>query len=61
MFSDNNGILLLLVLMLVFASTGQSGISGGESLLLILLALGLLIISNGTGLFGCGCRQSQLQ
>ncbi len=51
----NNGILLLLILMLVFASTGSSGISGNESLLLILLTFGLLLIS-GNG-FGLCCRQ----
>ena len=56
MFANNNGILLMLILLLVFASTGPDGINGGESLLLILMALGLLIISNGNFL-GSGCRQ----
>ena len=62
--TENNGILLLLVLLLVFASTGQNGISGGETWILILLALGLWSLSGvGLGLStGCpnrGCSQIQ--
>lgn len=59
MFANNNGTLLILILLLVFATTGTDGISGGESLLLIMLTLGLLII--GSGNFMGGCRPTTLQ
>ena len=53
----------MLILLLVFASTGQNGISGPQSWILILLALGLWSLSGlGLGLggnTGCGCRNMQ--
>ena len=58
---DNNGTLLILILLLVFATTGQNGISGDESLILILLTFGFLLIGNSGRLFGCnrGCPNLQ--
>lgn len=56
----NNGILWILILLLVFASTGASGISGDESLILILLAFGFLLIGNTGGLLNrSGCNNLQ--
>ncbi|MBO4534580.1 MAG: hypothetical protein J5755_01430 [Clostridia bacterium] len=56
----NNGILWILILLLVFASTGASGISGDESLILILLAFGFLLIGNTGGLLNrSGCSNVQ--
>lgn len=58
---DNNGFLLILILLLIFATTGANGISGDESLILILLTFGMLLISNSNGLFNGrrGCDHLQ--
>lgn len=61
MLANNQGMLLLLILLLVFGTTGADGISGDESVILILLALGFVLIGGGLIGGGCACHRTAVQ
>lgn len=56
MFTNNSNLLFILILAILFNFSGEDGINGTESAVLIMAMLALLL--TGGNLFGCGCNNN---